>query len=410
MATASRGGDRDTLDEGQPDEQESEQRDDHGDAGEHHGAAAGVDRGHHRVLDAGAAFEILSVAGDDEQRVVDADAQADHRHHRGGEVGHRDDVAGERHERRGDAEAEQGDADRQAHGEDRTERQDEDDDRRDDAVDLALGELELGEQVAAVLDLEPLDRVELVALLDDVVTDLVEFGERPGVGDVDLGEGDRAVLAHLLRAVVGRGDGDVVDLRRRRRTVPPSSPAPRDRSTPCGALEHDLRREAGSLGRVRLEQFLHLLRLAGRKREVGAVVGADGTGHAVDRRPTVRPTHRSRSSDGGRRRGPAAPACSVGSRLSGGVCRIRRSGVSPRGSVHSRPTMFARGCDGAHGTLSRPARIDATAVSVSAGPRFIRRSTRSRNRARSSGLTCRCRTSRSRSSGRADDTSPAGCA
>ncbi len=77
-----RGCDGDTLDEGQPDEQESEQRDDDGDAGEHHGAAAGVDRGHHRVLDACATFEILSVAGDDEQRVVDADAQADHRDHR----------------------------------------------------------------------------------------------------------------------------------------------------------------------------------------------------------------------------------------------------------------------------------------------------------------------------------------
>ena len=136
--------------------------------------------GDDRVLDARAAFEVLSVAGDDEQRVVDADAEADHRHHRGGEVGHRDDVAGERHERRGDAETEQGDADRQAHGEHRTEREDEDDDRGDEAVDLALGELELGEQVAAVLDLEPLDRVELVALLDDVVADLVEFGERRG--------------------------------------------------------------------------------------------------------------------------------------------------------------------------------------------------------------------------------------
>ncbi len=164
--------DGDALHERQPDEQESEQRDDHGDAGEHHGAAAGVDRRDHRVFDARPAFEVLSIAGDDEQGVVDADAQADHRHHRGGEVGHRDDVAGERHERGGDAEAEQGDADRQAHGEHGAEGEDQDDHRRDQAVDLALGEFERGEQVAAVLDLEPLDGVQFVALVDDVVADL----------------------------------------------------------------------------------------------------------------------------------------------------------------------------------------------------------------------------------------------
>ena len=62
----------------------------------------------------------------------------------------------ERHERRRDAEAEQGRADRQAHGEHRAEGDDEDDHGRDQAVDLALGQLELGEEVAAVLDLEAL--------------------------------------------------------------------------------------------------------------------------------------------------------------------------------------------------------------------------------------------------------------
>ena len=56
-----------------------------------------------------------------------------------------------------DAEAEQGGADRQAHGQHRAEGEDEDDDGGDEAVDLALGELELAEQVAAVLDLEPVD-------------------------------------------------------------------------------------------------------------------------------------------------------------------------------------------------------------------------------------------------------------
>ena len=110
---------------------------------------------------------------------------------------------------------------------------------------------------------------------------VVEFGERPGVGDVELGERDGAVLADLLRRVVRRRDRDVLDLldvgeqllhRRLHLGV----------GDPLRCLEHDLGREAGAVGRVRLEQLLHLLGLAGGKREVGAVVGADGTGDAVD--------------------------------------------------------------------------------------------------------------------------------
>ena len=135
-------GDGHARDEVEPDEREAEQRDDHGDAGEEHGPAAGVDRLGDRVLDVEAELEPVPVAGDDEQGVVDADAEADHGDHRRGEVGHRDDVAGQRHERRGDAEAEQRGADRQAHRQHRTEGQDEDDDGGDDAEDLALGQLE----------------------------------------------------------------------------------------------------------------------------------------------------------------------------------------------------------------------------------------------------------------------------
>ena len=55
-------------------------------------------------------------------------------------------------------ETEQCRTDREAHRQHRTERDDQDDHRRDQAVDLALGHLELGEQVAAVLDLEAVDR------------------------------------------------------------------------------------------------------------------------------------------------------------------------------------------------------------------------------------------------------------
>ena len=61
-------------------------------------------------------------------------------------------------QRRSDAETEERGADRQPHRQHRPEGQDEDDDGGDDAVDLALGQLELAERVAAVLDGQALDR------------------------------------------------------------------------------------------------------------------------------------------------------------------------------------------------------------------------------------------------------------
>ena len=51
-----------------------------------------------RGFDVQAVGEVLAVAGDDEQRVVDADAEADHRSELGGELGDRDDVGEERHD------------------------------------------------------------------------------------------------------------------------------------------------------------------------------------------------------------------------------------------------------------------------------------------------------------------------
>jgi len=41
-------------------------------------------------------------------------------------------------------------------------------------------------------------RDECGAVVDDVVADIGEFGERPAVGDVELRERDRAIGADLL--------------------------------------------------------------------------------------------------------------------------------------------------------------------------------------------------------------------
>ena len=60
-------------------------------------------------------MEAGSVTHDDEQRVVDADPEADHQSHVRGEGGNGDEMAEERHEHRTDAHAEDGGENRKAH-------------------------------------------------------------------------------------------------------------------------------------------------------------------------------------------------------------------------------------------------------------------------------------------------------
>ena len=62
----------------EPGEEQAEDGDDDGGAGEQHGLAGGGVGGAGGVLDAHAVVEVLAVPGDDEQRVVDAHAEADH--------------------------------------------------------------------------------------------------------------------------------------------------------------------------------------------------------------------------------------------------------------------------------------------------------------------------------------------
>ena len=83
--------------------------------------------------------EVLPVPGQDEQRVVDADAEPEHRGDDGGD--RRDgDVAREDADRAGaDEQADQRDADGQAHRHQRAERDGEDDDRDGEADHLAAG-------------------------------------------------------------------------------------------------------------------------------------------------------------------------------------------------------------------------------------------------------------------------------
>ena len=66
------------ADGGEPGEEQTEDGDHHGGAGEQHGLTGGGDGGAGGVLDAHALVQVLAVAGDDEQGVVDAHAEADH--------------------------------------------------------------------------------------------------------------------------------------------------------------------------------------------------------------------------------------------------------------------------------------------------------------------------------------------
>ena len=102
-----RGGADGQAGHGDAHEQHAEQRDDDGGAGEQDRPAGGVERDADRLADRVAGVELLAVAGDDQQCVVDADTQADHDAEERGEVGDREDVAEQRDDGATEADAEQ---------------------------------------------------------------------------------------------------------------------------------------------------------------------------------------------------------------------------------------------------------------------------------------------------------------
>ena len=151
------GGEAERAVDGQPGEAQPHQRDQHGAGREDDRASGRGGSATGRLGDAEPLGEVLGVPGDQQQRVVDADAEADHgRDHRGGgaDVG----GGGEQGDAgAADAEPDQRGADRQAGADHGPEGEDQDDEGGDDADDLAAtlhrGGRALG-QLAAELDLE----------------------------------------------------------------------------------------------------------------------------------------------------------------------------------------------------------------------------------------------------------------
>ncbi len=155
-----------------------------------------------------ARVDALPVAGDDEERVIDADTDADHLGELRRELGHRHEVADQGDRGEPDTEPEERVHDRQAHREDRAEHDHQDDDRGEEAERERAGRLALLE-VTGELGLD----VRRVGGGDDVL-DLVADGIGKMVSrlaaELDLGVRDRLGRRDLMTValVERRPDGD----------------------------------------------------------------------------------------------------------------------------------------------------------------------------------------------------------
>ena len=117
---------------GLADEEEPEERDDDRAPGEEDRASRRHQRDDDGITGPAPFEEPLPVARGDEQRVVDAHADADHGGHLGGKGRDDQKVGHQLQERDTDSEAEEGRDDRQPHGHDRSEGQQHDEDGRGD--------------------------------------------------------------------------------------------------------------------------------------------------------------------------------------------------------------------------------------------------------------------------------------
>ena len=201
-------------------------------------------------------MQALAVPGDDEQRVVDADADADHGGELRGELGDRDRVREQLDDGEADADAEQRGEDGQAHRQHGAERDEQDDHggEQTDGLGAARRLHSVGEDVTAELDGEP--RHVHVGLdgLDAV-------GDRPPLIEVEV-DGvhlrvcDRAVFRDLGLALGGVGAHDPGHARHLRDLGEQRFHRGLDLGVvdPLLGLEHDRAAVTRSRGEPRLEQ------------------------------------------------------------------------------------------------------------------------------------------------------------
>ena len=252
---------------------EAEDRDHDGAAGEHDGPPGGRSCDDDGLAGRVALGQRRPVAGHDEQGVVDADADADHRGELHPEVGHVDDVGHQRDAAERHAQAEPGDDEGQSGGQRGAERDHQDQERRNqpDRLGAGLALLDRLDRVSAELDPQPvalglagevhhpLDRLGGQLLRGQVEPHLhhpgrAVGGDRPGLGGDD---------------VVDLGDfaGERVDAGRGGRA-----------GDPVRSGVHDVDGAAGEAGEALLQQLHGLGRVAARHREVDLVVAAGDAG------------------------------------------------------------------------------------------------------------------------------------
>ena len=248
------------------DDEQADEGDDHRHAGEDDGAARGGDGLCGRLARRQAVVQALAVAREDEERVVDADGEAEHRGERRRGVGDLDEAGdgGEAHHADDDADHRR--QQRQARGQQRGQRDGEDEEADGDADGLGGG-VRLGRDHAArPLDLHPGRLGGRGAGLELILGLRLEVGRRDGIAHV--GEADRAVGRDRAGRV--RVD-DADDVGARARLLERGH-------DPCldggvvegGALgRHEDHARVGARGRreLVLEQLLRLLRLGARHRE-----------------------------------------------------------------------------------------------------------------------------------------------
>ena len=210
----------DAVQVGEPHDDHAEQADHHRRPGEQDRAAGGSDRRHDRLPRVVTVVEGVAVAGDDEQRVVDAHPDGDHRGHRRRPFGHVDHVGEECDQPGGDPDAEDGGDDGQAHREQRPEADQQDHPGGEEADAFGADGALLGvlHCLAGQLDLDPV----VAGVRRSVEQPLGDLdGHVPGV-ELHGGVGDGAVPGDLaLSALAVRaGDGDdVVEVGRRGQDV-----------------------------------------------------------------------------------------------------------------------------------------------------------------------------------------------
>jgi hypothetical protein len=267
-------------------EDQGHQRDHHGDPREDDRAARRGGGSRDRLAHLHAVLELELVAGDDEQRVVDPDAEADHRRQRRRDARHLDDVAEQLDDRQRRDQPEHRRHDRQDHRRDRAEGEHQDHDRRREADRLARLCVGLGDRLAEVAaggDLEP-GLLRGALRVDDLLGLVVgEVALALGQGDRDVG--DLLVLAdRVFGRLAERADRalDDVHLPQRLDRVLNGLLVLRVGDLPGLGLHDDRVGAVGLVGQMVRQQVLGVGRAGAGEGEVVARLLADDVGDRGD--------------------------------------------------------------------------------------------------------------------------------